>query len=44
MEENGFTEEQAYKWIHKKSMDSCRPMKEIAEAILLYYEAKDKHA
>ncbi len=44
MEENGFTEEQAYKWIHKKSMDSCRPMKETTEAILLYYEAKDKHA
>jgi signal transduction protein with GAF and PtsI domain len=28
-------EDSAYKLIHKKSMDSCKPMKEIAESIIL---------
>lgn len=32
---NGLSEEAAYKLIHKKSMDSCRSMKEIAESVIL---------
>ena len=32
------TEEEAHKLIHKKSMDSCRSMKEIAESIILMDE------
>lgn len=31
----GFSEEAAHKLIHKKSMDSCKTMKEIAESIIL---------
>lgn len=33
-----FSEEKAHKLIHKKSMDSCRSMKEIAESIILMDE------
>jgi signal transduction protein with GAF and PtsI domain len=32
------TEDTAYKTIHKKSMDSCKSMKEVAEAIILAME------
>lgn len=32
------TEEEAHKLIHKKSMDSCRSMKEMAESIILMDE------
>jgi GAF domain-containing protein len=32
---NHLTEDAAYRMIHKKSMDSCKPMKDIAESILL---------
>ena len=32
---NNLSEEAAYRMIHKKSMDSCRSMKDIAESILL---------
>ena len=32
------TEEEAHKVIHKKSMDSCKSMKEIAESIILMDE------
>jgi signal transduction protein with GAF and PtsI domain len=32
------SEEEAYRLIHKKSMDSCRSMKEIAESIILIDE------
>ncbi|MCK5013908.1 MAG: GAF domain-containing protein [Candidatus Omnitrophica bacterium] len=32
------TEEEAHKLIHKKSMDSCKSMKEIAESIILMDE------
>jgi len=32
---NNLSEEVAYRMIHKKSMDSCKTMKEIAESILL---------
>ena len=35
MKMNNLTEESAYRLIHKKSMDSCRSMKEIAESIIL---------
>lgn len=35
MKENGLSEEEAYRLIHKKSMDIRKPMKEVAEAILL---------
>lgn len=35
MQMNNLSEQSAYKLIHKKSMDSCRSMKEIAESILL---------
>ena len=35
---SGFSEEDAHKLIHKKSMDSCRSMKEIAESIILMDE------
>ena len=33
-------EEAAHKLIHKKSMDSCKTMKEVAESILLMEEFK----
>jgi len=35
MRMNNLSEQAAHKLIHKKSMDSCRSMKEIAESILL---------
>ncbi|MFC1809166.1 GAF domain-containing protein [Candidatus Omnitrophota bacterium] len=35
MESNTISENAAYKLIRKKSMDSCRSMKEVAEAIVL---------
>ena len=35
---NNLNEEAAHKVIHKKSMDSCRSMKEIAESIILMDE------
>ncbi len=40
MKEMNLTEEDAYRLIQKKSMDTCRPMKEIADAIILAYEMK----
>lgn len=36
MQEQNLTEDQAYKLIHKKSMDARKSMKEVAEAVLLY--------
>ncbi len=39
---NDLSEDAAYRLIHKKSMDSCRPMKEIAESILLMDEFQMK--
>ncbi len=35
---SSLNEEAAYRVIHKKSMDSCKTMKEIAESILLMDE------
>ncbi|MBF0478256.1 MAG: GAF domain-containing protein [Candidatus Omnitrophica bacterium] len=38
MRMGNLTEEQAHKMIHKKSMDSCKTMKDVAESILLMDE------
>ncbi|MBL8014376.1 MAG: GAF and ANTAR domain-containing protein [Candidatus Omnitrophica bacterium] len=40
MRMNSLTEEAAYRMIHKKSMDSCRSMKDIAESIILMDELR----
>lgn len=40
MKLRGIDEENAYRLIHKKSMDSCKSMKEIAESIILMDELK----
>ncbi|MCL5987106.1 MAG: GAF domain-containing protein [Actinobacteria bacterium] len=42
MKELNVDENTAHKMIHKKSMDSCKPVKEIAEAIILAWEIKSK--
>jgi signal transduction protein with GAF and PtsI domain len=42
MKELGATEDEAYKKIHKKSMDLRKTMKEIAEAIILSSELRKK--
>lgn len=39
---NQLSEESAYRMIHKKSMDSCRSMKEISESIILMDEFSRK--
>jgi len=41
MKMNALSEESAYRLIHKKSMDSCRPMKDIAESIILMDEFRN---
>jgi len=38
MEMNNLNEKEAYRVIHKKSMDSCKSMKEIAESVILIGE------
>ena len=40
MKMRGLDEESAYRLIHKKSMDSCKSMKDIAESIILMDELK----
>ena len=40
MRMNNLSEETAHRMIHKKSMDTCRSMKEIAESIILMDEFK----
>ena len=40
MRMNGLSEEAAYRIIHKKSMDSCRSMKDIAESVILMDELR----
>ena len=42
MKELNIDEDTAHKMIHKKSMDSCKPVKEIAEAIILAWEIRNK--
>jgi len=41
MKMNNLSEDAAYRMIHKKSMDTCRSMKEIAESILLIDEFRE---
>ncbi|HOY10751.1 MAG TPA: ANTAR domain-containing protein, partial [Candidatus Omnitrophota bacterium] len=38
MKLNNLSEQAAYRLIHKKSMDTCRSMKEIAESVILMDE------
>ncbi len=40
MKMNSLSEDAAYRLIHKKSMDTCRSMKDIAESILLMEELR----
>jgi len=42
MKELNIDEDTAHKIIHKKSMDSCKPLKEIAEAIILAWEIRTR--
>lgn len=42
MRMNNLGEQDAYKLIHKKSMDTCRSMKEIAESLILMDEFRAK--
>lgn len=42
MKELNIDEDTAHKMIYKKSMDSCKPVKEIAEAIILAWEIRNK--
>ncbi|MEK7767657.1 MAG: ANTAR domain-containing protein, partial [bacterium] len=45
MNQLGLTEDKAFKLIQRKSMDSTKPMREIAEAIILTSEmSEDKSA
>lgn len=41
MDTQGLTEQEAFRRIQKMSMNTRRPMKEIAEAIILAHEVKD---
>lgn len=40
MKELKISEDEAYRIIHRKSMDKCKPMREIAEAIILAWDMK----
>ncbi|MFQ5680767.1 MAG: GAF domain-containing protein [Candidatus Omnitrophota bacterium] len=40
MKESKIDEDRAYKIIHRKSMDTCKPMREIAEAIILSWDMR----
>ena len=42
MRMNNLSEEAAHRLIHKKSMDSCRSMKDIAESVILLDELQNK--
>jgi response regulator NasT len=42
MKSNNMTEGEAYMTMRKKAMDLCKPLKEIAEAIILTDEIKKK--
>jgi AmiR/NasT family two-component response regulator len=42
MHELGLTEDEAYRKIHKKSMDMRKTMKEIADAIILTSDLKKR--
>ncbi|MCS7286608.1 MAG: response regulator [Anaerolineae bacterium] len=43
MDTQGLSEAEAFRRIQKLSMDTRKPMKEVAEAIILAYEATKKH-
>jgi signal transduction protein with GAF and PtsI domain len=43
MKLNNMTEEEAYTTMRKKAMDMCKPLKEIAEAIILTMEMNKKN-
>ncbi len=40
MKESKMNEDEAHRIIHRKSMDTCKPMREIAEAIILAWDMK----
>jgi len=40
MDEMGLTEQKAFRLLQKKSMDSCKPMKEVAEAVIMSFEMR----
>lgn len=40
MRESDISEEEAYKLLHKKSMDQRKSMRQIAEAVILYWDLK----
>jgi len=40
MKESKISEDEAYRIINRKSMDTCKPMREIAEAIILAWDMK----
>jgi len=42
MNQRNMTEDQAYRAMRSKSMDTCKPMKEIAEAVIMTMELKPK--
>jgi GAF domain-containing protein len=42
MKEEGYSEEEAYRAIHKKSMDTRKPMKEVAQALVLAKEIRQQ--
>jgi response regulator NasT len=42
MDTQGLSEAEAFRRIQKLSMDTRKPMKEVAEAIILAYEATKK--
>lgn len=44
MKKNNLTEEEAYVTMRKKAMDLCKPLKEIAEAIILSVEINNKNS
>jgi len=44
MKSNNMTEDEAYTTMRKKAMDLCKPLKEIAEAIILTAEIKKKNS
>ena len=40
MKESDISEEEAYKLLHKKSMNQRKSMRQIAEAVILYWDLK----
>lgn len=40
MKHKNYTEEEAHRFLQKKSMDSGKPLKEIAQAVIIAFEEK----